>query len=50
VRGSSGTPDLQDLKPAAEWPIPDNDVVSGLFTTFDELTVDVRLLDKDDAH
>ena len=42
--------DLDDVKPAAEMPVPDKDVVTGSFTTFDGLTVDVRLLDKDDAH
>jgi len=42
--------DLDDVKPAAEMPIPDKDVVTGSFTTFDGLTVDVRLLDKDDMH
>jgi hypothetical protein len=44
------TLDLDDVKPAAELPIPDKDVVTGSFTTFDGLTVDVRLLDKDDMH
>src|SRR6516164_6552463 len=44
------TLDLDDVKPEAEMPIPDKDVVTGSFTTFDGLTVDVRLLDKDDAH
>ena len=42
--------DLDDVKPTAELSVPDKDVVSGSFTTFDGLTVDVRLLDKDDAH
>ena len=42
--------DLDDVKPAAEMPIPDKDVVTGSFTTFDGLTVNVRLLDKDDMH
>jgi hypothetical protein len=44
------TLDLDDVKPAAEMPIPDKDVVAGSFTTFDGLTVDVRLLDKDNMH
>jgi len=44
------TLDLDDVKPAAEMPVPDKDVVTGSFTTFDGLTVDVRLLDKDDTH
>ena len=42
--------DLDDVKPAAEMPVPNKDVVTGSFTTFDGLTVDVRLLDKDDMH
>jgi hypothetical protein len=44
------TLDLDDVKPAAEMPIPDKDVVTGSFATFDGLTVNVRLLDKDDMH
>jgi hypothetical protein len=44
------TLDLDDVKPAAEMPVPDKDVVTGSFTTFDGLTVDVRLLDRDDMH
>jgi len=44
------TLDLDDVKPAAEKPVPDKDVVAASFTTFDGLTVDVRLLDKDDMH
>jgi hypothetical protein len=44
------TLDLDDVKPAAEMPVPDKDVITGSFTTFDGLTVDVRLLDKDDTH
>jgi hypothetical protein len=42
--------DLDDVKPAAEMPVPDTDIVTGSFTTFDGLTVDVRLIDKDDMH
>jgi hypothetical protein len=42
--------DLDDVRPAAELPVPDKDVVAASFTTFDGLTVDVRLLDKDDVH
>jgi hypothetical protein len=44
------TLDLDDVKPASEMPIPDKDVVTGSFTTFDGLTVEVRLLDKDNTH
>jgi uncharacterized protein DUF4340 len=39
--------DLEDVKPAAELPVPDKDVVTAAFTTFDGLTVDVRLIDHD---
>jgi hypothetical protein len=42
--------DLDDVRPAAELPVPDKDVLTASFTTFDGLTVDVRLLDKDDVH
>jgi Domain of unknown function (DUF4340) len=42
--------DLDDVKTAAEMPVPDKDVVTASLTTFDGLTVDVRLLDKDDKH
>jgi hypothetical protein len=42
--------DLDDVRPVAEMPVPDKDVVAASFTTFDGLTVDVRLLDKDDMH
>jgi hypothetical protein len=44
------TLDLDDVKPAAEMPLPDKDVVAASFTTFDGLTVDARLLDKGDMH
>ena len=42
--------DLDDVKPAAEMPIPDKDIVSASFTTFDGLTVEARLLDQDNLH
>jgi hypothetical protein len=42
--------DLDDVRPVAEMPVPEKDVVAASFTTFDGLTVDVRLLDKDDMH
>jgi hypothetical protein len=44
------TLDLDDVKPATEMPVPEKDVVAASFTTFDGLTVDVRLLDKGDTH
>ena len=39
--------DLDDVKSAAELPVPDKDVVSASFTTFDGLTVDLRLIERD---
>jgi len=42
--------DLDDVKPAAELPVPDKDVVTASFTTFDGLTVDVRLIDRDNTN
>jgi hypothetical protein len=42
--------DLDDVRPSTEMPVPEKDVVAASFTTFDGLTVDVRLLDKDDMH
>jgi len=44
------TLDLDDVKPATELPVPDNGTAAASFSTFDGLTVDVRLLDKDDMH
>ncbi|MGC2203109.1 MAG: DUF4340 domain-containing protein, partial [Stellaceae bacterium] len=41
------TLDLDDVKPAAELPIPDKDVVTAAFMTFDGLTVDTRLVERD---
>jgi Domain of unknown function (DUF4340) len=41
------TLDLEDVKPAAELPVPDKDVVTASFTTFDGLTVDLRLVERD---
>src|SRR5438270_103616 len=45
--GALDTLDLHDVKPAAELPVPDKDVVSASFTTFDGLTVDLRLIERD---
>lgn len=42
--------DLDDVKPAADMPLPDKDVFTASFVTFDGLTVDVRLFDRDDLH
>lgn len=44
------TLDLDDVEPAAEMPIPDKEIVSASFTTFDGLTVEARLLDQDNLH
>jgi len=41
------TLDLDDVKPAAELQIPDKDVVTAALMTFDGLTVDLRLIDRD---
>jgi hypothetical protein len=39
--------DLDDVKPAGELPVPDKGVVTASFTTFDGLTVDLRLIERD---
>jgi hypothetical protein len=44
------TLDLDDVKPGADLPVPDKDVFTASFVTFDGLTVDVRLFDRDDMH
>ncbi len=44
------TLDLDDVKPTAEMFVPDKDVATASFTTFDGLTVDLRLLDRDNTH
>jgi Domain of unknown function (DUF4340) len=41
------TLDLDDVEPSAQLPIPDKDVVTAAFATFDGLTVDIRLLERD---
>jgi hypothetical protein len=41
------TLDLEDVKPAAELPISDKDVVRASFTTFDGLNIELRLLEHD---
>ena len=41
------TLDLDDVKPASELPVPDKDVVTASFTTFDGLTIDLRLIERD---
>jgi hypothetical protein len=44
------TLDLDDVKPAADMSVPDKDVVTASFTTFDGLMIDVRMLDRDSTH
>jgi hypothetical protein len=41
------TLDLEDVKPAAELSVPDTDVVNASFTTFDGMTVNLRLVELD---
>jgi len=41
------TLDLDDVKPRTELPVPDKDEVTASFTTFDGLTVDVRMLQQE---
>jgi hypothetical protein len=41
------TLDLDDVRPAGELPVPDKAVVTASFTTFDGLTLDLRLLERD---
>ena len=45
--GALETLDLDDVKPAGELPVPDKDVVTASFTTFDGLTVELRLMERD---
>ena len=44
------TLDLDDVKPAGELPVVDKDLVTASFTTFDGVTVDVRLMDRDKSN
>ena len=48
--GALETLDLDDVKPAGELPVPDKDMVTASFTTFDGLTVDVRLMERDKSN
>jgi Domain of unknown function (DUF4340) len=41
------TLDLDDVKPQAELPAPDKDVATASFVTFDGLTVELRMFDRD---
>jgi hypothetical protein len=44
------TLDLDDVKPAGELSVPDKEVVKAYFTTFDGLTVGVRLMERDQSN
>jgi hypothetical protein len=44
------TLDLDDVKPAGELPVPDKDVVTASFTTFDGVTLDLRLIERDKSN
>ena len=44
------TLDLDDVKPAGEMSVPDKDVVTASFTTFDGLTLDLRLMERDKSN
>lgn len=44
------TLDLDDVKPAGELPVADKEVVTASFTTFDGLTVDLRLMERDKSN
>src|SRR5947207_184322 len=47
--GALAALDLADVKPAAEQPVPDSGVAAASFTTFDGLTLDLRLFAHDNA-
>jgi len=47
--GALAALDLADVKPAADQPVPDSGVAAASFTTFDGLTVDLRLFARDNA-
>ncbi len=44
------TLDLDDVKPAGELPVADKDLVTASFTTFDGLTIDLRLMERDKSN
>ena len=44
------TLDLDNVKPAAELPVPNKDVATASFTTFDGLTVDLRMIERDKSN
>ena len=47
--GALAALDLADVKPAADQPVPDSGVAAASFTTFDGLTLDLRLFARDNA-
>jgi hypothetical protein len=44
------TLDLDDVKPVGELSVPDKEVVTSRYTTFDGLTVDLRLIERDKSN
>lgn len=47
--GALAALDLADVKPAADQPMPDNGVATASLTTFDGLTIDLRLVSRDNS-
>jgi hypothetical protein len=47
--GALAALDLADVKPAADQPMPDSGVATASFTTFDGLTIDLRLFSRDNS-
>jgi hypothetical protein len=47
--GALAALDLADVKPAADQPVPDSGVAMASFTTFDGLTLELRLYTRDNA-
>jgi len=47
--GALAALDLADVKPAADQPMPDSGVATVSFTTFDGLTIDLRLFSRDNS-
>ena len=47
--GALAALDLADVRPAADQPMPDSGVATASFTTFDALTIDLRLVSRDNS-
>jgi hypothetical protein len=47
--GALAALDLADVKPAADQPMPDTGVAAASFTTFDGLTIELRLVSRDNS-